>query len=134
MKRRLLMLFCAIILLMQFTGCFYNLEEDWGFIDRSRNATRSDIIVKFTLIPSIFGHDTYYMSLQAQEEIENLSLEIDFCGSSGSILKTDDLYVGKVVPGNKYEFTLNQSGMQLGDLDTVKHFIVRVVGGTIKYD
>ena len=134
MKRRLIILFCAFICLVQFTGCFYNQDGDGGFIDRSRKATSSDIIVKFTLIPSIFSHDTYHMSLQAQEEIENLSLEIDFCNSSGRILKTDDLYVGKVVPGNKYEFTLDPSGMRPEDLDTVKSFSVRVVGGTVKYD
>ena len=134
MKRRLLVIFSIFIIFTQLSGCFLGYGSGGGLGTTSK-ATRSDLVINFTLIPGmIFNYDTYHMTLQAQEEITNLSLEIDFRNSSGRVLKTDELYVGKVVPGNKYEYTLDQSGMRPEDLDTVSSFIVRVDSGTVKYN
>lgn len=101
---------------------------------KTRDARNSDIVVDFTSIPKIFSADTYLLELQSQEEITGLVITIDFVNASGRTLKTETLNIGKVVPGNKYSYELNQSGMKPDDVDTVSGFSCRVTSGTVVED
>lgn len=96
------------------------------------NADNSDIMVEFVSIPRILESDDYYMLIQAQEKIENLKIEVKYLSSSGRVLKTETIDVGKVVPGNEYRIELSQSGMDFDDIDKTSKISYRVVGGTIK--
>ena len=96
------------------------------------NADNSDIMVEFVSIPRILESDDYYMLIQAQEKIENLKIEVKYLSSSGRVLKTETIDVGKVVPGNEYRIELSQSGMDFDDIDKTSGISYRVVGGTIK--
>ena len=51
--------------------------------------------------------------------------------STGKVVKTQTLNVGKVVPGNKYSYKLDQTGVGWDDLDKTTGFSYRVAGGTV---
>lgn len=97
----------------------------------SKKATTDDITLDYYEIPSITGSDKYYVILQANEKIEDLVIEIDFLDKDKKILKTEEIEIGKVTPGNEYKFELNQSGMNFNQLDKTQSFRTRVTEGYI---
>ena len=97
-----------------------------------RKATNNDILITFVVDKRIFENDRYYIKVQAQEEIEDLVVRIYFYNKDGKQLKTQDVSMGKVVPGNHYEFELTQSGMNPNDLDTTAKSSHSVLSGTVK--
>ena len=99
--------------------------------DDSRPAKLSDLIINFRRVSHLFEEDDYYMDLQAQEKITNLKMSVDYKSSDGRILKTETLNIGKVVPGNDYEFYLSLNGMNPSDLDKISKFSYRIVTGTV---
>lgn len=100
----------------------------------TRAARSDDITVRITTIPGIFEPDTYYVEIQAQEKITGLKVDITFVNSSGRTIKTESINVGKAVPGNKYTYELDQSGVDADDIDTMKKFSWRVTAGTVEED
>jgi hypothetical protein len=72
------------------------------------------------------------MIIQAQETIENLVLKIDYKASNGTTVKTKNIIIGKVVPGNEYRYELDQSGIDWDYLDKVSKFSYSIVRGTVK--
>ncbi|MBQ7344372.1 MAG: zinc ribbon domain-containing protein [Clostridia bacterium] len=97
----------------------------------TRSAKTSDLIINFKKTDNLFEADDYYMIIQAQEKITNLKLSIDYKDSSGRILKTETVYVGKVVPGNEYKFNLSLNGMNPSDLDKISKFSYKITSGTV---
>ena len=100
--------------------------------DTTRSAKTSDLVITFKKIDNYFEHDDFYMIIQAQEKITNLKLSIDYTTSSGKIVKTKIINVGKVVPGNEYKFELDQSGIDWDYLDKVSKFSYSIVSGTVE--
>ena len=100
--------------------------------DTTRIAKTSDLVVTFKKIDNYFAYDDFYMIIQAQEKITNLKLSIDYKTSSGKIVKTKIINVGKVVPGNEYKFELDQSGIDWDYLDKVSKFSYSIVSGTVE--
>ena len=98
----------------------------------TRAATTSDLVITFKRIDNYFEYDDFYMIIQAQEKITNLKLSIDYTTSSGKIVKTKIINVGKVVPGNEYKFELDQSGIDWDYLDKVSKFSYSIVSGTVE--
>ena len=100
-------------------------------VEKERPAEISDIIITFHSIDHIFETDEYYMKIQAQEEIINLKLSVDYKDSNGRILKTEIVNVGKIVPGNNYQFKLSLNGMDPSDLDKVSKFAYKILNGKV---
>ena len=100
--------------------------------DTTRSAKTSDLVITFKKIDNYFEYDDFYMIIQAQEKITNLKLSIDYKTSSGKIVKTQIINVGKVVPGNEYKFELDQSGIDWDYLDKVSKFSYSIVSGTVE--
>ena len=100
--------------------------------DTTRSAKTSDLLITFKKIDNYFEHDDFYMIIQTQEKITNLKLSIDYKTSSGKIVKTKIINVGKVVPGNEYKFELDQSGIDWDYLDKVSKFSYSIVSGTVE--
>ena len=98
----------------------------------TRSAKTSDLVITFKKIDNYFAYDDFYMIIQAQEKITNLKLSIDYTTSSGKIVKTKIINVGKVVPGNEYKFELDQSGIDWDYLDKVSKFSYSIVSGTVE--
>lgn len=103
-----------------------NLEEAF-----SEKATIKDIELDFYEIPSLGGNTKYGVVIQANEKIENLIIEIDFLDKDKHVLKTETIRIGKITPGNEYKYELNQTGMEISQLDKTKSFNTRVIGGYI---
>ena len=121
-----------IFITIAMTGCLYNPSNSPS--NRTRSATTSDIIIDFHLNSGFFTSDTYYVNIQAQEKIYNLSLNIDFLTSQNVVMKSEILYVGKVVPGNNYRFELNQGGLDPDDLNKITRFKFRIETGTVELE
>ena len=94
--------------------------------DTTHSAKTSDLVITFKKIDNYFEHDDFYMIIQAQEKITNLKLSIDYKTSSGKIVKTKIINVGKVVPGNEYKFELDQSGIVWDYLDKVSNNLASI--------
>lgn len=94
-------------------------------------ATTKDIVVNFQKNTSLFSSDEYTLTLQGNEKIKGLVIEIDFLDKNKRILKTERIEVGNVTPGNEYKFNLNQNGVSVGDLDKTLSFKTRVIEGYI---
>ena len=109
-----------------------NSTKDNSFSETTRSARKSDLVISFKKMDNFFEHDDYYMVIQAQEKISNLQLSIDYQTSSGKVVKTEVIYVGKVVPGNEYKFELDQSGIDWDYLDKVSKFSYSIVSGTVE--
>lgn len=107
-------------------------NEDYSYQSNKKAAKNSDIIISFKRESRILAADDYYMIIQAQEKITGLKLEIDYKTSGGTYIKTETVYVGKVVPGNQYRFELSQNGMDPSYVDETEKFNWRVVAGTIE--
>ena len=91
----------------------------------------SDLLVD---IHNIGGdpYDEYYLVIQSQEKITNLSLTINYKAKSGNIVKTKTIHVGKVVPGNKYTYELDQSGIDWDYLYKTSSFSFTIASGTVE--
>lgn len=98
----------------------------------TRNAIKSDLVITFKKIDNYFEHDNYYMIIQAKEKITNLKLSIDYKTSSGTIVKTKVINVGKVVPGNEYRFELDQNSIDWDYLDKTTSFSYSIISGTVE--
>ena len=137
----LLTIVISIILFVLFSSEMDNHSSSGGSSNNSsigsilgtkkRKATNNDILITFIVDKRIFENDRYYIKVQAQEEIEDLVVRIAFYNSDGKQLKTQDVSMGKVVPGNHYEFELTQSGMNPNDLDTTTKSSHSVLSGTV---
>lgn len=99
--------------------------------DNSRPAKIDDLIIKFRKESKLFEEADYYMDLQSNEEIIELKMNVNYLSSADRILKTEVLNIGKVVPGNKYEFYLSLNGMNPSDLDKIDKFSYRILSGTV---
>jgi len=99
--------------------------------DYVRDARSSDLIANYTKIDNWFEADDYYLKLQSQEKITGLKIKVTYMTSGGKTLKTEEIYVGTVVPGNEYKFELTQSGMDPDDLDKTSKFSLRVISGKV---
>ena len=115
-------------------GCSEELttQENQTQSSKERKATRSDLVLKFERVKRIKAGDIYYVEIQAQEKIVDLELRFYYKNVDGKVLLTRDIYVGKVVPGNRYTFELNQSGMAFSDLDKTTKFGCEVISGTVE--
>lgn len=107
-----------------------NLENN-KIENHEKHATIDDIYIEYKKIDHVFGTDEYYMVLQVQEKIVDLKLSIDYLSSSGEVLKTEIINVGKVVPGNQYKFELSLSNMYVEDLDRISKFYCRILSGIV---
>ena len=130
MKKALAIFSCMFLMLIGLTGCIVNNPNEGQA--QTRKATTNDLIMNFQLKSEFFTADTYILTLQAQETITGLSLDIDFLTSNGVVMKNEILYIGKVVPGNTYRFELNQTGLNPSDLNKISRFYVRVNEGTVE--
>lgn len=104
-----------------------NKDEDTP-ISESRNATLDDIYTKITTI----SDENRTIEVQASEKIKELVIEVRFVDKNGRILKTQEIEVGNISPGNEFTYKLTRDGMQISDLDKINSFKIRVTGGTIE--
>ena len=109
-----------------------NKKDTPSYGESKRYAKASDLVISFKRNDKLFENDEYYMIIQAQEKITGLELEIDYKTSGGKYIKTETVYVGKVVPGNQYRFELSQNGMDPSYLNKTEKFSYRVISGTIE--
>lgn len=121
---------CAVVMIMLLIANSLPKDND-DTLSRPVSVSREDLYVTYRKIDNIFTHDEYYMSLQVQEKIENLKLKVSFLSSKGKVLKTETLYIGKVVPGNEYSYKLSLNGMDPSDLDSIQKFSYIIVDGKI---
>lgn len=89
----------------------------------TRDATNDDIIANV---------ENRILSIQASEKISNLVVEVKYLDKDKKILKTENINVGNIAPGNTFEYRLTLTGIQVPDLDKLKTFSIRVIEGTIK--
>ena len=122
----------AFVVALNATNSEKNNSSSISAQETTRSARKSDLVVSFKKMDNFFEHDDYYMVIQAQEKISNLQLSIDYQTSSGKVVKTKVVYVGKVVPGNEYKFELDQSGIDWDYLDKVSKFSYSIVSGTVE--
>lgn len=128
-----LVAFIAIVLIIKYYGQTESQNDNHiSDLNDLRTATRSDIVINFKRTSNAFDNDDFYFVLQAQEKIIDLELSIDYKASSGRILKTEKIYIGKVVPGNEYRFDLSLNGMDPSDLDKISKFSWSIVEGKIE--
>lgn len=100
-------------------------------ITSDRDAKNNDIDIDFVQIPYYSKADEYIVKIQANEKIKSLTIEIDFLDKAGNILKTEELNIGDITPGNVYTFTINQNGMHPDKIDKTKSFKYRVTKGYV---
>ena len=88
-----------------------------------RNAKNKDIITNV---------NNMTLSIQASEKIEGLVVKVNYLDKDKNILKTENVNVGNIAPGNTFQHTLTKSGIQVPDLDKLKSVTVEVIDGTIE--
>lgn len=96
-----------------------------------RNANSNDIYIDFIKIPYLSKADEYTIKIQANEKIKSLTIEIDFLDKDGIVLKTEEMDIGDITPGNVYTFTITQGGMNPGNIDKTEKFKYRVTNGYV---
>lgn len=95
---------------------------------KTRNATLDDIYTKITTI----SDENRTITIQASEKIKSLVIEVRFVDKDGRILKTQEIEVGNISPGNEFTYKLTRDGIQISDLDKINSFKIRVTSGTIE--
>lgn len=100
-------------------------------ITSDRDAKNNDIDINFIQIPYYSKADEYKVKIQANEKIKSLTIEIDFIDKDGKVLKTEELNIGDITPGNVYTFTINQNGINPDNVDKTKSFKYRVTKGYV---
>ena len=74
---------------------------------------------------------TLTLSLQVQEKIKDLVLQVDIETGDGMVLKTFTFDVGNVVPGNQYTFRLNIGDIPIEYLDSSTMYRVQIIDGYV---
>lgn len=92
-------------------------------VAETRDATNKDIIINV---------NNMTLSIQASEKIEGLVVKVKYLDKDKNILKTENVNVGNIAPGNTFQHTLTKTGMQVPDLDKLKSVTVDVIDGTIE--
>ena len=88
-----------------------------------RSAKNKDIIINV---------NNMTLSIQASEKIEGLVVKVNYLDKDKKVLKTENVNVGNIAPGNTFQHTLTKNGMQIPDLDKLKSVTVDVIDGTIE--
>lgn len=92
-------------------------------VAETRDATNKDIIINV---------NNMTLSIQASEKIEGLVVKVNYLDKNKNILKTENVNVGNIAPGNTFQYTLTKTGMQVPDLDKLKSVTVDVIDGKIE--
>lgn len=109
----------------------HDIDDIKNAITSDRDAKNNDIDIDFVQVPYYSKADEYIVKIQANEKIKSLTIEIDFIDKDGKILKTEELDIGNITPGNIYTFTINQNGMHPDKIDKTKSFKYRVTKGYV---
>lgn len=137
-------LWIAIILLLAIIALFItgiiayqtinegnDIDDIKNAITSDRNAKNNDIDIDFVQVTYYTKADEYIVKIQANEKIKSLIIEIDYLDKNRNILKTEELDIGNITPGNIYTFTINQNGMHPDKIDKTKSFKYRVTKGYV---
>ena len=119
----IIVLICAIAVGVTIKSSNEDDKQDETPITETRNATNKDIIINV---------NNMTLSIQASEKIEGLVVKVNYLDKDKNILKTENVNVGNIAPGNTFQHTLTKSGMQVPDLDKLKSVTVEVIDGTIE--
>ena len=119
----IMVLICAIAVGVAIKSSNEDDKQDETPITETRNATNKDIIINV---------NNMTLSIQASEKIEGLVVKVNYLDKDKNILKTENVNVGNIAPGNTFQHTLTKNGMQVPDLDKLKSVTVEVIDGTIE--
>ena len=120
------LLISFLILAFAFSIAYTGNKEDdkiFDLITQKRDATTEDIFVKVE-------NKTLY--IQASDKIEDLVLKVRYLDKSGKTLKTEDIKVGNITPGNEFSYKLTESGIAFADIGKVHSYKIAVEEGKVK--
>ena len=97
----------------------------------SNKATPSDINVEYTIIPSGLTDASVMAVFQANEKIRNLEVRVYLLDSNRETIKTEDIHLGNLTPGNEYKEYISLSEFGLSDIERIKYFRLEIIDGKI---